>query len=221
MNKNVRIAKELVKLAKSLVSKSNYLFPDMHDVEVNYCSMSPCFDRMSFESDYERIGNYKDNGIYLYDNLQGKKPVDVFDMSKLNEEWVDFYGERWDQFFSETSRNLNNTVMEVPLKQEYGYVIARGDSQSDWTQVIYEKSQVQNPQKFFNDFFYGYQLDLSVTIDGEEFNGYDILDDISDYSKQKVIDALKSKLGANFSDDVKSQLEKLLPEDNQIDYNYE
>lgn len=36
MNKNVRIAKELVKLAKSLVSKSNYLFPDLHDVEVNY-----------------------------------------------------------------------------------------------------------------------------------------------------------------------------------------
>ena len=71
MNKNVKIAKELVRLAKRLVSKSSYLFPDLHDVEVNYCSMRPCFDRMSFESDYERIGDYKDNGIYLYDKVAG------------------------------------------------------------------------------------------------------------------------------------------------------
>ena len=214
MNKNVRIAKQLVKLAKSLVAENNYLFSDLHDVEVNDCYMTGCFDRLTFDSDYQRIGDYED-GTYLYGSLCGKKPSDIFDLDG----WADSYKEDWKQFFSEASENLNNcTHYDAKLNDNYGYVIARGNSQSDWAQVIYDKSEVQNAQAFFDDFFYGYQLCISITIDGEEYDNYDVIDNLSDYSKQKVIDSLKVKLGDKFSNDIESQLNNLLPEDDKIEY---
>jgi len=212
MNK-VKIAKELVKLAKSLVAEYQpSLFNEYHDIDVERCCLITWFDESIFDSDYECIHySNNDRNIYLYSNAIEKKPYEIFEMDFEDDE-IDERGTNWKEFFSSCASSwLNNATMREgwKFKKPYAYVVSTGYSQSDTVQVIYDTTEITNNAKaYFDEFFWQDYVDLEIKIDNEYYDQYDILgDDLEFYDKNKVIEGVKKIMGNEFNDDVKNQLE--------------